>query len=470
MISGSFKRTPMRPKQVKVAKSIPSIALADFIPRLTIEEPSHLGHGASKILPFNLWPEQAKLLPTIEHARRVLCLKSRQQGITWLIGCAYPLWRMLHESNTVVIIFSKGQGESHELIERVRGMYHRYQGPKPAIERGKDNKSLLGFENGSRIRSVAVTESAGRSFTGSIILLDEYDFYRNNLAAKVYAAAKPAVDAGNAQLFIISTANGEDGDLKAKWDAVERGDLDFTPVFLPWHARPDRDQAWYDRVMRESLSVNDVLREYPSTPDEAFMPRTEERFVDMFLWEACADPNVPRLDYNVPIVAAADGAVSGDCFAFGGVSRDPRLNSNQIIRFVKVWKAAKGEKLDFREIKKFIARTCQTFNIVKLVYDPYQLHQMMQELQQDGIVLTEEFGQQTKRAIADYSLLQRIMGRGIVYQANEFATLTEHVNNANRDVDKKARTLRIIKRSHAKKIDALVMLSMASYACAELPL
>lgn len=470
MISGSFKRMPMRPTKTKTTKPIPPIALADFIPRLTIEEPSHLGHGAPKILPFNLWEFQREVLPTIEHERRVICLKARQLGITWVVGVAYPLWRMIHEPNTVIMVISKGKPESQELIRRILGMYMRYQGPKPAIAPGENNKSLLGFENGSRVRAVTATKGAGRSFTGSILILDEYDYYINGLSSIVFDDAQPAVDAGNAQLFIISTANGEDGDLKVKWDATERGELDFTPIFLPWHVRPDRDEAWYQNKLRTTTSINTVYREYPSTPAEAFMPRTEERFIDMIHWNACADVVVPALDRNEPMVAAADGAVSGDCFAFVGVSRDPRNPANHIVRFVKVWKAAKGQQLDFRQIKLEIANVCMKFNIVTLVYDPYQLHGMMQELRQDGIVLTEEFGQQTKRTIADYALLQRILRRGIVYQANSFAVLTEHVDNANRAIDKKEKQLRIVKRSSAKKIDALVALSMASYQCAELPL
>lgn len=471
MISGSFKRLQLKPKKQVTAKPIPQIPLADFIPQLTIEEPSHLGHGAAKILPFNLWDFQRDILPTIEHALRLICLKARQLGITWLI-LAYVLWRMIHEPNTVVMVISKGQPESQELIRRILGMYRRYHGPKPAIAPGENNKSLLGFANGSRVRAVTATKGAGRSFTGSILILDEYDYYLNGLSSTVFDDAQPSVDAGNAQLFIISTANGEDGDLKAKWDAVERGELDFTPIFLAWHVRPDRDDAWYQNKLRTTLLANTVYREYPSTPAEAFMPRTEERFVDMLLWRNCADPSVPALDRNEPLVAAADGAVSGDCFAFVGVGRDRRTpnGQGQLVRFCKLWKAEKGKKLDFRQIKKEITTICQMLNIVVLVYDPYQLHSMMQELQQDGVVLTEEFGQQTKRAIADYSLLQRITSRGILYETDRYPLLTEHIDNANRAVDKKEKQLRIVKRSSAKKIDAAVALSMASYQCAELPL
>lgn len=468
MISGSFKRLKMQPqKKVKAAK-IPPQALADFIPRLTIEEPSNLGDNTSKILPFNLWPAQAELLPTIEHDRRVICLKSRQQGITWLIGCAYPLWRMIHEPGTVVIIFSKGRDESQELIERVRGMYQRYDGPKPAIERGKDNKTLFGLANGSLIRSIAVTESAGRSFTGSIIIFDEYDFYRNGLNSKVYAAAKPAVDAGNAQLFIISTANGEDGDLKAKWDGATKGDLGFTPIFLPWHARPDRDQEWYERVSRETDNYNDVMREYPATPDEAFTPRTEERFIEMFYWHQCIE-QVPALQRNEPIVLAADAGIYSDCFALIGVGRHPQRHDDHVVRLCKVWEPDGKQGLDHMAIELEIMAICQSLNVVMLVYDEYQLYLMMQRIQRSGVVLTQKFSQQAQRAIADYSLLQRIMNRGIVH-ANQFAVLTNHLDNANRKTDKVERQLRIIKRSNSKKIDAAVALSMASYQCGVLPL
>lgn len=466
MISGSFKRLQLQPKKKAKAAKIPKLALTDFIPRLTIEEPSGVG-SETKILPFNPWPAQLDVLPTIEHDRRVIFLKARQLGITWLI-LAYVLWRMIHEPGTVVIVFSQGDDESKELIERIRGMYTRYTGPKPTIKRGRDNMSMFGLANGSRVRSKAVTERSGRSFTGSIIIFDEYDFYLHGLNSKVFAAAKPAVDAGNAQLFIISTANGEDGDLKAKWDASVKGELGFTPVFLPWHARPDRDKAWYDRTAHETDNFNDHMREYPATPDEAFTPRTEERFVDKLYWQNCVE-SVASLTRNEPIVLAADAGIYSDCFALVGVGRHPLRHDDHVVRLCKVWEPDGKNGLDHMAIELEIMAICQSLNVVMLVYDEYQLYLMMQRIQRSGVVLTQKFSQQAQRAIADYSLLQRIMNRGIVH-ANQFAVLTNHLDNANRKTDKIERQLRIIKRSNSKKIDAAVALSMASYQCGVLPL
>lgn len=468
LISNARKRLPVEMPKLGVV-SIPPQSLADFIPRLTIEEPSKLGDGAKKIIPFNLWDFQRDLLPTIEHDRRVICLKARQLGITWVIAGAYPLWRMIHEPNTVVMVVSKGKPESQELIRRILGMYQRYTGPKPAIAPGENNKSLLGFVNGSRIMAVTAVPGAGRSFTGSILILDEYDYYRNGLSATVFDDAQPSVDAGNAQMFIISTANGEDGDLKIKWDATEKGELDFTPIFLPWHARPDRDEEWYRRKLRTTKSLNSVYREYPATPDEAFTPRTEERFVDKLLWDNCGLEPLPQLTRNEPIVLAADAGIYSDCFALVGVGRHPLRNDDHVIRLCKVWQPNGKQGLDHIGIEREILQICQSLNVVMLVYDEYQLYLMMQRIQQSGLVLTQKFSQNNLRAVADYSLLQRINNRGILH-ANQFAVLTNHVDNANRKTDKNAKQLRIIKRSASKKIDAAVALSMASYQCGVLPL
>ena len=57
MISGSFKRLQLQPKKKPKPVKIPNLALADFIPCLTIEEPSGVG-DETKILPFNPWPAQ----------------------------------------------------------------------------------------------------------------------------------------------------------------------------------------------------------------------------------------------------------------------------------------------------------------------------------------------------------------------------------------------------------------------------
>lgn len=431
---------------------------AEFIADLTIEEPQ--GDDTS-IIPFDLWPAQVDVLKTLLTQLLIIFLKARQLGITWLV-LAYALWLCLFHPGKTVLVFSQGKPEAQELIRRLRGMYVRYRGDKPRLL--LDNTETLTWSNGSRVRALAATERAGRSFTASLVIFDEYAFMQ--FGARVFGSAKPTIDAGG-QMIIITTANSDDDDFATKWQGAQQGTNGFTPIFLPWHARPSRTAEWYARVETEYDDPKDMLRGYPATPDEAFTPRTADRFVDMALWDRLNEA-LPPLTRREPVVAAADAGVSSDLFAFVLVSRHPRRRADAVaIRRAIVWTPPKGGKLDFDAIEQEIIAICQEHDVVELVYDPYQLHQMMSRLQREQGIPTRDMPQGLPRLVADKTLRDLIVQGRLAHSGQQ--TLRSHIDNADKKTteDKK---LRLIKRSAAKKIDLAVATSMAAYRCLELPL
>lgn len=456
-----IRREACKPR-VQAGASIPQRPCREFIADLTIEEPQG---DQNTILPFNLWPEQEKALATLQSERLVIFLKARQLGITWLI-LAYLLWLCMFKDGTSIIVFSKGGDEAKELIRRVKGMYERYKGFKP--RRITNNKTQQMWSNGSRIIALPATEAAGRSFTASVILFDEYAFME--YGSKVYAAAKPTIDNGG-KMFIVSTADDEGDDFHTKWKGAEDGSNGWFPVFLAWHARPDRDLNWYKRVEAEFDDPTDMLREYPSNPEEAFTPRTSERFIsDMMLWDRLDDPRLPRATVHEPMVLALDAGVSGDLFAAVGVTRHPnprRRDTAIAVRLAIAWTPQRGQKLNFIDILNELKELIKSYDIIELVYDPYQLHLMSALINFDLGVPIHELNQGKPRIIADKGLLDLILSANLAY--NGLPKLREHIDNANRQTTEDKR-LRIIKRNPKKKIDLVVALSMASYRCLELPL
>jgi hypothetical protein len=93
---------------------------------------------------------------------------------------------------------------------------------------------------------------------------------------------KPTVDAGG-WLILLSTADkGEPGStFKRIYEAARRGENGYTPVFLPWHARPDRTAAWYEAIRRDYLARDGTLDalhgEYPASDVEALAGRQSDR-------------------------------------------------------------------------------------------------------------------------------------------------------------------------------------------------
>lgn len=182
------------------------------------------------IIPFHLWPAQLALVWHLMTAPRTIILKARQLGISWLC-CAYALWLCLFFDGKVVLLFSKGQLEADELLRRVKVMYQRLpdwmRSEAPALT--KENTGELAWASGSRILSLPATQSAGRSFTASLVIADEFAFMQ--WANDLYTAMKPVIDGGG-QLIILSTANGRNNIFFELWERAEKGLNAFAAVFL----------------------------------------------------------------------------------------------------------------------------------------------------------------------------------------------------------------------------------------------
>jgi hypothetical protein len=282
---------------------------------------------------------------------------------------------------------------------------------------------------------------------------------------EVYTALKPTIDGGG-QLFVVSTANGEQGLFHKLWtDAVAQVN-NFATVFLSWRARPDRDDAWRASVAAEALSSVVDLQEYPETADEAFQNAGNERFLQSMIWWDGCQRDTPALDSRTPIVLAADAAISGDTFGLIGVSLHPADSEVVAVRLIRAWEP-KGQRINFDEVDHEIRAICKSFNVVQLAYDPYQLHQMMTRLGSDKVVNTDVFNQGVEREIADKQLLDLILNRRIAHDGNKM--LRSHVDNADKKI-LQDRKLRIVKRAESLKIDLSVCLSMAAKRILEIPI
>lgn len=219
------------------------------------------------IAPFHLWEGQRQALATMERDRLAVFLKARQLGISWL-ACGFSLASVLAEPNQTVLFYSQGLLEANELIRRVSFLYHHHQRLDELPQLVRDNTSMLEWENGRRMMSLAATRRAGRSFTASIAILDEWAFMA--WPRQTLAAVKPTIDAGG-KLFIISSADGQGSAYHQFWQHAESGTNGYTPVFLPWFAHPDRGPNWRDQqIVEASGDTASVLREYPANPIEAF--------------------------------------------------------------------------------------------------------------------------------------------------------------------------------------------------------
>ncbi len=246
-----------------------------------------------------LWAAQLDVLDQLVTGRNFLVLKARQLGLTWLC-LSYALWLMLFRPAAVVLLFSKRDDEAEELLSRLKGMYDRLPSWMQARAVVKTNSSEFQLSNGSRAMCFPTT--GGRSYTGTFVLGDEADYIPD--LNGFLNAVKPTVDAGG-QLVLITTSDKTrpQSTFKSLFRAAWQGINDYVAVFLPWHARPDRTQDWYNAIARDMRaqdgSDDNLHQEYPETPEQALAAKTLDKrippqWVANVTYLACALPSEQR--------------------------------------------------------------------------------------------------------------------------------------------------------------------------------
>lgn len=248
-----------------------------------IDDPNQPG---SDWFPFRLWPAQFDTLDTVLESTKIITLKARQLGITWLL-IGYALWLMIFRPGSMIMLFSRTGDDAKELIRRLRGMHDRLPEFLQASYDKQLEKELYFTELKSRAKSFATTKHSGRSFTATFVLVDEAAFIE--FLRQLLNAAEETVDAGG-QMAVISTADKDrpNNTFHQRFKDALNGKNDYTPIFLPWSARPTRSQAWYDHK-KASKDQDDLYQEYPETPAQALAGRASNKRFKAAWLELCRD-------------------------------------------------------------------------------------------------------------------------------------------------------------------------------------
>ena len=277
----------------------------DFLDKVKILERSQLHSGVSGgAAPFQKWPYLVELAKAIVDNRLVTVLKARQLGFSWT-SAAYAAWLLTFREGTNVLMISKGQTEAFSLLDKVRfilkNLPEDWQSPL-----SPDSRSEIGIPSkDSKIVALPSTEDAGRSETASVVIQDEADFHEYHAAN--YAAVKPTIDAGG-QMIMGSTSNKRNMSslfkeiYRAAGDTPDKGN-GWTKIFIPWSARPERTDKWYEGV-RDTVPTSDLSgmspeqfmeQEYPGDEKEALSPPRAQSIFDRDIISGMADDCIPPL-------------------------------------------------------------------------------------------------------------------------------------------------------------------------------
>jgi hypothetical protein len=254
---------------------------------------SETAGGAPDWVPFRLWPAQRDVARQFQDERLLVVLKARQLGLTWL-ALAFALWQVLLHPVATVLLFSKRDDEATELLSRLKQMHGRLPPWLRAARVVTDNGHEWKLDNGSRV--LAFPTTAGDSYTATLAVVDEADLVPD--LDRLLRAVKPTIDAAG-RLLLISRADKSQPEsaFKRVYRAARGGGSGWVPVFLPWHARPDRDAAWYEAQRRDVLArtgaPDDLFEQYPATDAEALAPRSLDKRLPAEWLQQCYRERAP---------------------------------------------------------------------------------------------------------------------------------------------------------------------------------
>jgi len=269
----------------------------------------HIVNEKNQVVRFEPNDEQRQLFENL-HTRNLI-LKARQLGFTTLI-CILALDQCLFNTNFSAGIIAHSREDAEKFFrKKVMFAYERLpQAIKDAIPIVKKTESQVEFANGSSLY-------VGTSFRGGTLqLLHVSEFGKicrkyPEKAKEIVTGAFESVSADN-MLFVESTAEGMGGyfyeysieALRQQNEGARLSKLDWRLHFYPWYAKnayqldptgvhisekqarafreleaktgvklTPEQKAWW--VKKKQTLLNDMGREYPGTPEEAFEQAVE---------------------------------------------------------------------------------------------------------------------------------------------------------------------------------------------------
>lgn len=222
------------------------------------------------ILPFKLWNHQTEALNDFLEYRKIICLKSRQVGWTWLLA-GYDLWKALFTEGANIILLSKNEQAASEKLGYITFIHSQlpdFLRPR----KGSDQTTLVSFPSvNSKIRALAAVASAGVGFgQATLIDADEWDLWDDQDAVRRnYAEIKPMIDMAG-QHIIGSAINKYEQETKFKELLIKAlaGEGGYHPMFIAYDVIPGRDEKWYEQQKQE-YDQWEIEGRYPKTIQEA---------------------------------------------------------------------------------------------------------------------------------------------------------------------------------------------------------
>jgi hypothetical protein len=271
-------------------------------------------HPVRGLVPFKLYPFQHDILNALEGHRFNILRKFRQAGCT-TISAAYSLWMVIFQKHKQIVILSKGDAESTEVLDRIKLMYEELPSfLQPGIV--EDNKHTMKLRTNSVIKSRPSGKQSGRSLAGSLLIIDEAAFIEN--IDTIWAAVYPIISTGG-RAFVLSTVNGVGNWYHNVYSKAVLGENSFNALDINWESHP----------------------EYAYNPEyEDLYEIMREKGLEIHEWEKTTKANMPLKqwlqEYECEFLGTGDTFIEGSLLKrlLDGVDEDYDIKYNNKMR---VW-------------------------------------------------------------------------------------------------------------------------------------
>ena len=249
-----------------------------------VEAPSPVNRGGG-LVSFVIAPHVKVILDSFLNKRFISILKARQIWISTTIS-AYVLWYAMFHEGANILLYSKGQLEARELLDKSKRIYTEL--PQYfRLKLGLESREEISFPDmKSFIRALPSTQTAGIGYTASIIVWDEHA--EHEYARENYMHSKPTIDKAG-QCISCFTENAWDKDNLATelFEGALAKKNGWTAIFFPYNVVVGRDEKWYEDV-KSGIPDNELnglspelymLKNYPRSIEEALsVPQTVRAF------------------------------------------------------------------------------------------------------------------------------------------------------------------------------------------------
>ena len=208
-------------------------------------------HPKLGFIKFNLYDYQERIFKDFQDERFNIIKKPRQMGLSTLVSI-YVLWSAMFNPAKEIMIISIGARESKEFLKHIKVAHDRLpQWLGGSLE--QDNKSTMVFDNHSRIQSIPSPRYAARSFSASLLVIDEAAFIQN--IHSLWTSAFPILSTGGKSI-VLSTVNGTFGTgqwFYEKWNEAKLRKNNFNPVDLVYTEHPEYRLPGWAEAQRKDL-------------------------------------------------------------------------------------------------------------------------------------------------------------------------------------------------------------------------